>query len=51
MAKVLDLNVKEISSTWMTIFVHGENIPKCITYHLIVGYYVCEEICFGFMRL
>ena len=49
LAKILDLNIKEIPCTWMTIFVHRGNIPKCITYNLMVGYYVCQEICSGFM--
>ena len=41
LAKISDLNVKKISCTWMTIFVHRVNIPKCISYNLMVGYYVC----------
>jgi len=51
LAKILDLNVKKVSCTWITIFVHRGNCPKCITYHLIVGYYVGEQICYGFIRL
>jgi len=41
----------KVSKGKMVWILAQDIISKWITYELIVGYYVCEDICFGFLRV